>query len=282
MRIEGLYDICSGRRVSMWLFVVILIIGFSIGQRFRADVFQIPQHRKALFVGGHCKTNRIVTTTKQNLEELTKKSLLNMNKISFKMKNILTYLLVFSITYARSQVSQNSTGNKNQTLQNNMKIDPLFPSKNYNECKGIILDKKKEAIFFATNGKYIPKYNQLNSAEPKLIATINEVKNTWNDDNGDTFVHEIKFGNDGFIYAAAENCILKINLKNGNYTTIIKDGFIGQWGAYGLDLDSNGYIYVGEHHGRIYVYLKNKNWSRKTIISSTDNSIKKSIGGILS
>jgi hypothetical protein len=42
-----------------WLFVVIFIISFSIGLRFRADVFQIPQHRKALFVGfyfiGHPK-----------------------------------------------------------------------------------------------------------------------------------------------------------------------------------------------------------------------------------
>jgi hypothetical protein len=203
------------------------------------------------------------------------------NKISFKMKNILTILLVFSFTYARSQVSQNNTASKHKTLQNNMKIEPLFPSKNYNECMGIILDKKKGAIFFAANGKYIHKYNLLNSAEPKLIATINEVKNTWNDDYGDTFVHEIKLGNDGFIYAVAENCILKINPKNGNYTTIIKDVFIGPWGAYGLDLDSVGNIYVGDHHGGIHVYLKNKNWSRKTIISSTDNTIKKSFGSVL-
>ena len=34
-------------------FVFIFIISFSIGLRFRADVFQIPQHRKALFVVRH-------------------------------------------------------------------------------------------------------------------------------------------------------------------------------------------------------------------------------------
>ncbi len=198
------------------------------------------------------------------------------------MKNIVAILLVFSFTCVYSQVSHNNTENKYLILQNNMKIAPLFLSKNYNECMGIILDKKKETIFFATNGKYIHKYNLLNSSEPKLIATINKVKNKWNDDYGDTFVHEIKLGNDGFIYAVAENCILKINPKNGNYTTTIKEGFIGPWGAYGLDLDSVGNIYVGDHHGGIHVYLKNKKWSRKTIISSsTDNSTKKSFGGVL-
>jgi hypothetical protein len=204
-----------------------------------------------------------------------------MNQISFKMKNILAILLVFSFAYVHSQVN-NNTENKYLILQNNMKIEPLFPSKNYNECMGIILDKKKEAVFFATNGKYVYKYNLLNSSEPKLIATINEVKSTWNDDYGDTFVHEIKLGNDGFIYAVAENCILKINPKNGKYTTIIKEGFIGPWGAYGLDLDSVGNIYVGDHHGGVHIYLKNKNWSRKTIIaSSTDNTTKKSFGSVL-
>jgi hypothetical protein len=38
----------SGRSFSMYLFVLIFIFSISIGQRFRADDFQIPQHRKAL------------------------------------------------------------------------------------------------------------------------------------------------------------------------------------------------------------------------------------------
>jgi hypothetical protein len=38
----------SGRSFSIGLFVLIFIFGFSIGQRFRAEEFQIPQHRKAL------------------------------------------------------------------------------------------------------------------------------------------------------------------------------------------------------------------------------------------
>jgi hypothetical protein len=40
-------------------FVLYLYICFSIGQRFRAEVFQIPQHRKALFVGRHLKLNSV-------------------------------------------------------------------------------------------------------------------------------------------------------------------------------------------------------------------------------
>jgi hypothetical protein len=38
----------SGRSFSILLFVLIFIISISIGQRFRAEDFQIPQHRKAL------------------------------------------------------------------------------------------------------------------------------------------------------------------------------------------------------------------------------------------
>jgi hypothetical protein len=197
------------------------------------------------------------------------------------MKNVITILLLFSFTYSISQVSQNNVANKNQTLQNTMKIAPLFPSKNYNECMGISLDMKKKDIFFTTHGKYIHKYSLLNAGEPKLIATINEVKDKWNDDYGDTFIHEIELGKDGFIYAVAETCILKINPTNGKYTTIIKDDFIGPWGAYGLDMDSVGNIYVGDHYGGIHVYIKNKKWSKKTIVSSPENSVKKSFGGVL-
>lgn len=198
------------------------------------------------------------------------------------MKIILAISLIFSFTYVHSQVSQNIIENKLLKPPYSMKIEPLFPSKNYNECMGIILDKETETIYFATNGKYIYKFNLLNSSEPKLIATIKEVTNTWNDDYGDTFVHEIKLGNDGFIYAVAENCILKINSKNGEYSTIIKEGFDGPWGAYGLDLDNAGNIFVGDHHGGIHVYLKNKNWSRKTIVvGSTNNATKKSFGSVL-
>jgi hypothetical protein len=213
---------------------------------------------------------------------MSKGVVLKINKTSFEMKNILSLFLVLNFAQAYSQVSPNNGGDKNLAPQVNMKIEPLFPSQNYNECMGIVFDKKKKVAFFATNGKYIQKYNLQKSSGPKRIATIGEVKNTWNDDYGDTFVHEMKLGNDGFIYAVAENCILKINPKKGDYTILVKEDFIGPWGAYGLDLDSRGNIYVGDHHGGIHVYLKNQNWRRKTIIAgSTDNSTKKSFGGVL-
>ena len=46
---------CSGLTVFNLAFVVIFNFSFSIGLWFRADVFQIPQHRKALNVGGNSK-----------------------------------------------------------------------------------------------------------------------------------------------------------------------------------------------------------------------------------
>jgi hypothetical protein len=46
--IGSLLGFGSGRSFSMLLFVLIFIISISIGQRFRAEEFQIPQHRKAL------------------------------------------------------------------------------------------------------------------------------------------------------------------------------------------------------------------------------------------
>jgi hypothetical protein len=40
-------------RFSIWLLVVNFNFIFSIGLQFRADDFQIPQQRQALFVGRH-------------------------------------------------------------------------------------------------------------------------------------------------------------------------------------------------------------------------------------
>jgi hypothetical protein len=49
--IGSLFGFSSGRSFSMLLFVLIFIFSISIGQRFRAEDFQIPQHRKALSLG---------------------------------------------------------------------------------------------------------------------------------------------------------------------------------------------------------------------------------------
>jgi len=163
-----------------------------------------------------------------------------------------------------------------------IELESLFPSKNFNECMGIVLNQQKDIIYFATNGKFIYEYNLQNKTEPKLITTIKEVTQKWNDDYGDTFLHDIELGSDGQIYAAAENCILKIDPTTGGYTTLIKDVFKGGWGAYGIDLDKDGNIFVGDHHGGIHFYLKKKNWLKKTIIAgSKTGAKKKSFGGVL-
>jgi hypothetical protein len=50
----------SGRSFSIWLFVLIFIFSISIGQRFRAEDFQIPQHRKALSLCAMLKNPKLI------------------------------------------------------------------------------------------------------------------------------------------------------------------------------------------------------------------------------
>lgn len=207
-------------------------------------------------------------------------------KTLFLTFSLLSFICIKSQEQEDNQLVLQIFSNKNETAKlkktYKMIIEPVFISKNYNECMGIALNQQNNSIFFATNGKFLHKFNHNNSKAAELLSTIKEVTNTWNDDNGDTFLHDIRFNNDGFIYAVAENCILKINSETGNYSTIIKDKFIGPWGAYGIELDKTGNIFVGDHHGGIHVYLKNQNWEKVTIVAPIiDNGKKRSFGGIV-
>ena len=66
MSISSLLGFCSGRSFSIGLFVVILIISFSIGLRFRAEEFQIPQQHKALSLAASI-TNDTRHNKRQNM-----------------------------------------------------------------------------------------------------------------------------------------------------------------------------------------------------------------------
>lgn len=163
-----------------------------------------------------------------------------------------------------------------------MRLEALFPSKVYNECMGIAIEHNNGTIYFATNGKNISKVSLSSPGKATLFCTINEVTDPWNDDYGDTFLHDMKLGKDGFIYAVAENKILKIDTENGKYETIIEHEFEGPWGAYGIELDDDGNIYAGDHHGGIQAFVKSDNWNYKTIVESgTDSGVKKSFGGLI-
>jgi hypothetical protein len=54
-------------QTTIKLLVVILYICFSIGCRSGLDVFQIPEHRQALFVGCHPPYSATALTSKANV-----------------------------------------------------------------------------------------------------------------------------------------------------------------------------------------------------------------------
>ena len=166
-------------------------------------------------------------------------------------------------------------------METTIKVEKLCSINGLNECMGITFDKKTGAIYFAANGKYIYKVDASASLEPVLIADIKEAVDGWNDNFGDVYIHEIKFGADGLLYAAAEKCILKIDPENGEYSNLIEGDFSGNWGAYGISLDNSGNIYVGDHAGGIQLFLKDQNWKKHTIIGRDKNNPKsESFGGI--
>lgn len=208
------------------------------------------------------------------------------------MKTLFTVLLM-SVCFALFSQEKNnpSTVNMKEIKENNkpdslynlytMQLESLCPSNGYNECMGIVLDKETETIFFATNGKNLNKFNLINSVEAETIVTIKEATDAFNDEYGDTFLHDMKLGKDGYIYAVAENRILKIDTEKESYETIINEGFQGPWGAYGIELDDYGNILVGDHHGGIHIFLKDKGWAKTTILEGGEkNLVKQSFGGL--
>lgn len=148
-----------------------------------------------------------------------------------------------------------------------IRLAAMIPSNKYNECMGI--SKKQDTIYFATNGKNLYSLN-INHPKAKLVVTIAEVTSTWNDDYGDTFLHDFEYANDGIIYAVAEDRIITIDPVNATYQTIVKDGFSGSWGGYGLALDDSGNMFVGDHDGGVYFYKKSRNWEKHIIIKPSD------------
>ena len=155
----------------------------------------------------------------------------------------------------------------------------VMPSSHYHECMGI--SKQHDRIFFAANGKAIFAVD-ITHPQATCIATIAEVTRPWNDAYGDTFLHDLKCADDGMIYAAAEDRILMINPVNGAYQTLVKDGFSGAWGSYGLTLDDVGNILVGDHDGGVYFYQKSRNWEKHVLLkpSATPAGNLASFGGV--
>jgi hypothetical protein len=131
------------------------------------------------------------------------------------------------------------------------------------------ISKHQNTLYFATNGKHLYALD-IQAPTARFITTIAEVTRPWNDDYGDTFLHDIEYADDGMIYAAAEDRILTIDPVNGTYQTLVKDGFSGAWGSYGLALDNAGNIFVGDHDGGVYFYHRSHNWQKHMLLTPSE------------
>ena len=155
----------------------------------------------------------------------------------------------------------------------------VMPSNHYHECMGI--SKRHDKIYFSANGKALYAVD-ITHPQATCITTIAEVTRPWNDEYGDTFLHDLKCANDGMIYAAAEDRILMIDPVSGRYETPVKDGFSGAWGSYGLALDDAGNILVGDHDGGVFFYQKSRNWKKHVLLQPSMTSMGQlaSFGGV--
>lgn len=155
----------------------------------------------------------------------------------------------------------------------------VITSNHYDQCMGI--SKRNDRIYFAANGKALYAVD-ITRPQATCITTIAEVIRPWNDEYGDTFLHDLKCANDGMIYAAAEDRILMIDPVSGSYQTLVKDGFSGAWGCYGLALDDAGNILVGDHDGGVYFYQKSRHWEKHVLLKPSATPMGKlaSFGGV--
>lgn len=107
-------------------------------------------------------------------------------------------------------------------------LERLINLKDNSDCLAICFNKQEDTIFFATNGKYIYKTDLLGK-NMSLLTTINEVDRGWDDEHDNTFLQDFTFANDGYIYAAARNCIIRVDPHSGDYDSVIGDKFSGPW-----------------------------------------------------
>lgn len=156
-------------------------------------------------------------------------------------------------------------------------VAPLCSLEGADACMGIALDGPGRALYLAANGKRVYRYALDTGGAPALVATITEGTGSWSDTYGDVFLHELKLGGDGRLYAAAGRCVLQIDPDTGDYRTLVEGGFRGGWGAYALSVDGAGNLFVGDHRGGVHQFVREEGWRRHTIVEGRGGG---SYGGI--
>ena len=96
-------------------------------------------------------------------------------------------------------------------------------------------------MFVAVNGKDILRIKP--DGELSDFCFIKESKGFGTQGNGGVFVFDLAYGPDNYIYAAAENRILKIS-PDGAVSSIIREDFSGRWGVCGITFHKNGTMYA--------------------------------------
>lgn len=94
-------------------------------------------------------------------------------------------------------------------------------------------------MFIGKNGKEILKVSP--SGSVSRFTEIEEAEGSFIEGPGQTFLYDMEFDNQGYLYAAVEDRIVKIS-PDGEVLTLVKEKFSGNWGACGIALDQKGGI----------------------------------------
>lgn len=123
------------------------------------------------------------------------------------------------------------------TSSDSLKIEEFLTTKGL--LHGIVFDGHGHMLV-GKNGKQILKVSP--DGTFTLFAEIKEADGYFREGPGHTFLYDMEFDSEGFLYAAVEDRILKIS-KDKKITELVVKKFPGPWGACGIAVDQKGNVF---------------------------------------